>query len=81
MTAPRVALTGCRGRAKEAALAMASFTAITRSKRARRHQKAGHKRKAKLARKSTPSLAELFAACGEMGKPAPGVGAAATSRK
>ena len=65
---------------------MASFTAITRSKRARRHAKAGHKRKAKLARKSTPSMVELFAACGEPGKPmpkaaAPTVGAAATSRK
>jgi hypothetical protein len=60
---------------------MASFTAITKSKRRRRHAKAGHLRKAKQARRSTLSEAELFAALGEPGKPAPGVGAAATSRK
>jgi hypothetical protein len=58
---------------------MASFTAITRSKRARRHANAGHKRKSKQSRKSTLSEAELFAALGEPGKPAPGVGAAATT--
>jgi hypothetical protein len=60
---------------------MASFTAITRKKRARRHANAGHKRKAKQSRRSTLTEAELFAALGEPGQPAPGVGAAATSRK
>ena len=50
---------------------MASFTAITRKKRARRHANAGKARKAKQARRSTLSSAELFAACGEPGKPAP----------
>jgi hypothetical protein len=50
---------------------MASFTAITRKKRARRHKNAGAARKAKLARRSTVSYAEVFAACGEPGKPAP----------
>jgi hypothetical protein len=50
---------------------MASFTAITRKKRARRHKNAGAARKAKLARRSTVSYAEVFAACGEPGKAAP----------
>ena len=50
---------------------MASFTAITRKKRQRRHRNAGRSRKAKDARRSTVSSAELFAACGEPGKPAP----------
>ncbi|MFO0637495.1 MAG: hypothetical protein U0168_32120 [Nannocystaceae bacterium] len=54
---------------------MASFTAITRKKRARRHKNAGAARKAKQARRSTLSAAELFAALGEPGKPAPAAAA------
>lgn len=50
---------------------MASLTAATRVKRKNRHEKAGRRRKNKLARKSTPSAVELFAALGEPGKPAP----------
>jgi hypothetical protein len=50
---------------------MASFTAITRKKRARRHGNAGKARKAKESRRSTVSYGELFAALGEPGKPAP----------
>ena len=63
-------MTGPRARGKKRS-AMASFTAITRKKRARRHKNAGAARKAKLARRSTVSYAEVFAACGEPGKPAP----------
>ena len=50
---------------------MASFTAITRKKRARRRRNMGAARKAKQSRKSTASYEELFAACGEPGKAAP----------
>lgn len=50
---------------------MASDTRETEIKRKWRHQKAGRKRKNKESRKSTPSMAELFAACGEPGQPAP----------
>jgi hypothetical protein len=50
---------------------MASNTTATWNKRAQRHQKLGRKRKNQEARHSTPSDAELFAACGEPGKPAP----------
>ncbi|MBL9106859.1 MAG: hypothetical protein JNL82_38445 [Myxococcales bacterium] len=50
---------------------MASFTQVTERKRSRRHKNAGHARKIKLARKSTASAQELFAALGEPGKPAP----------
>jgi hypothetical protein len=50
---------------------MASFTQVTERKRARRHKNAGHARKMKLGRKSTPSYQELFAALGEPGKAAP----------
>jgi len=59
---------------------MASFTAITRSKRARRHANAGRRRKAKQSRRSTLSYAEVFAACGEPGQPAPQGAKAATTR-
>jgi hypothetical protein len=48
---------------------MASNTAATWNKRDRHHANAGRKRKAKESKKSTPSYAELFAACGEPGKP------------
>lgn len=50
---------------------MASFTNIVRRKRSRRHKNAGHQRKVAQSRKSTQSAAELFAACGEPGEPAP----------
>ena len=50
---------------------MASNTAATRVKRKNKHEKAGRRRKNKLARKSTQSATELFASLGEPGKPAP----------
>ena len=50
---------------------MASNTAATWRKRDRHHTNEGRRRKAKESRKSTPSVAELFAGCGEPGKPAP----------
>lgn len=50
---------------------MASRTAATRVKRKNKHEKAGRRRKNKLARKSTPSKSELFAALGAPGQPAP----------
>lgn len=50
---------------------MASRTAATRVKRKNKHEKAGRRRKNALARKSTLSKTELFAALGEPGQPAP----------
>ncbi len=50
---------------------MASNTDILKTKRKRRHKNAGRKRKIQAAKASTLSCAELFAACGEPGKPAP----------
>ena len=50
---------------------MASNTSASRVKRKNKHEKAGRRRKNKLARKSTASNKELFAALGEPGKPAP----------
>jgi hypothetical protein len=50
---------------------MASRTKKSETRRARHHKNAGRKRKNRQARKSTPSEAELFAGCGEPGKPAP----------
>jgi hypothetical protein len=50
---------------------MASNTASTRVKRKNKHEKAGRRRKNKLAKKSTQSMTELFAGLGEPGKPAP----------
>ena len=50
---------------------MASSTKISELKRARRHKQMGRRRKAVESRRSTVSEAELFAACGEPGKPAP----------
>jgi hypothetical protein len=50
---------------------MASRTAATRVKRKNKHEKAGRRRKNKLAKKSTKSKTELFAGMGEPGKPAP----------
>jgi hypothetical protein len=48
-----------------------SNTAVSEARRARHHQKAGKKRKKAESKHSTPSAAELFAALGEPGKPAP----------
>ena len=50
---------------------MASNTSASRVKRKNKHEKAGRRRKNKLARKSTKSTSELFAGLGEPGKPAP----------
>ncbi len=50
---------------------MASNTSASRVKRKNKHEKAGRRRKNKLARKSTKSTIELFAGLGEPGKPAP----------
>ena len=50
---------------------MASRTAASSVKRKNKHEKAGRRRKNRLAKKSTESAAELFDALGEPGKPAP----------
>jgi hypothetical protein len=50
---------------------MASNTKATTVKRTNKQEKAGRRRKNRLARKSTASNSELFAALGEPGKPAP----------
>jgi hypothetical protein len=50
---------------------MASNSRQTWKKRSRRHTNAGHKRKSKESRHSTPSEADLFAGLGESGKAAP----------
>ena len=50
---------------------MASNSKKTKGKRRARHGKSGRDRKNRQARKSTLSAAELFAGCGEPGKPAP----------
>ncbi len=48
---------------------MASNTTASTNKRKRAHGNMGRKRKNRDARNSTPSAAQLFAACGESGKP------------
>ena len=50
---------------------MASNTKSSSVKRKNRHEKAGRRRKNKLAKKSTASATELFAALGEPGSLAP----------
>ena len=50
---------------------MASNSKATWTRRDKRHSNAGKKRKSVESRKSTPSYAELFAALGEPGQPAP----------
>jgi hypothetical protein len=50
---------------------MASNTTASTNKRARAHHNMGRKRKNQEARHSTSTASELFAACGEPGKPAP----------
>ncbi|MBE7453305.1 MAG: hypothetical protein HS111_31890 [Kofleriaceae bacterium] len=52
---------------------MASNTAASENKRKRSHKNMGRKRKNRLGRRSTASAADLFAACGEPGQPAPGL--------
>jgi hypothetical protein len=52
-------------------VAMASRTAASSVKRKNKHQKAGRRRKNRLARRSTQSMTELFAGLGEPGQPAP----------
>ncbi len=49
---------------------MASNSQVSKCKRSHRRKNAGHKRKMAAAKKSTQSYAELFASCGEPGKPA-----------
>ena len=56
---------------------MASNTTASTNKRARAHTNMGRKRKNRDSRKSTPTAAELFAGCGEPGKPAPAAAAPA----
>ena len=55
---------------------MASNTAVTENRRQRRHKNMGRARKVALSQRSTLSNAELFAGCGECGKPAPAANAA-----
>ena len=50
---------------------MASNTKATTVKRKNKHEKAGRRRKNRLAKHSTKSASSLFAALGEPGKPAP----------
>ena len=50
---------------------MASNTKSSEIKRKRSHRNMGRQRKNRTGRRSTPSAAELFAACGEPGQPAP----------
>ena len=50
---------------------MASNTSASSVKRKNKHEKAGRRRKNRLAKKSTKSTVELFASLGEPGKPAP----------
>ncbi len=50
---------------------MASNTNASEKRRARRHKNMGRRRKNTNGRKSTLSMTELFAACGEPGKPMP----------
>lgn len=60
---------------------MASFTVVTKRKRARRQKNAGHARKMKMGQRSTISYSELFAALGEPGKPAPKAAPASAKAK
>ena len=59
---------------------MASNTAASSVKRKNKHQKAGRRRKNRLARKSTATAIELFAALGEPGKKAPAAAPVAAKR-
>lgn len=50
---------------------MASFSQVTKRKRARRRKNAGKARKRKMATNSTPTAAEFFAHLGAPGQAAP----------
>ena len=50
---------------------MASNTAATRVKRKNKHEKAGRRRKNRLAKRSTATSKDLFAALGEPGVRSP----------
>ncbi len=50
---------------------MASNTAASENKRKRSHKNMGRRRKNTTGRKSTMSMAELFAGFGEPGQPMP----------
>ena len=54
---------------------MASATKKTWNRRERHHANEGRRRKAKQSRHSTLSMEQLFAGCGEPGKPAPKIAA------
>ena len=60
---------------------MASFTQVTKRRRAIRRRNRGADRKRRQAKRSTLSYEELFAGCGEPGQPAPAVVAKAASGK
>jgi len=49
---------------------MASLSKVVTRKRTRRHKNAGHARKVASGQRSTKSYVELFAECGDPGKPA-----------
>jgi hypothetical protein len=70
-SAGRNRLDSPRAKPVETPLAMASATKKTWNRRERHHTNMGRRRKAKQSRRSTVSIDELFAACGEPGKPAP----------
>jgi hypothetical protein len=50
---------------------MASNSKATWNRRDRHHVNEGKRRKNVESKKSTPSFEQMFAACGEPGKPAP----------
>ncbi|HVK78921.1 MAG TPA: hypothetical protein VM734_36730 [Kofleriaceae bacterium] len=57
---------------------MASNTAASENKRKRSHKNMGRRRKNKQGKRSTPSLAQLFAGFGEPGVAAPAASLAKT---
>jgi hypothetical protein len=50
---------------------VASRTAVSENRRKQKHRASGRRRKNAAARRSTKTAAELFAALGEPGQPAP----------
>ncbi len=60
---------------------MASFTQVTKRRRAIRRRNRGADRKRRQAKRSTLSYEELFAGCGEPGQPAPAVATKAAPGK
>ncbi len=59
---------------------MASNTASSENRRARKHKNMGRKRKNAQSKHSTLSMAELFAGFGEPGQPAPAASLAANKK-